>query len=140
MQHQVGVHLEEGLGPEFPRNNNDKSGYDRTAGEAKTISLTADRTSLKADGQSLAFITIELQDANGTLNPTASNELEATVKGPATIVAFGNADIKDTGRYTDHTHNAWKGRALLVVKSTRKPGTVTVTVRSKGLEQGTVRL
>ncbi|MBR5963845.1 MAG: DUF4982 domain-containing protein [Bacteroidaceae bacterium] len=112
----------------------------RTAGEAKAISLTADRTSLKADGQSLAFITIELRDANGTLNPTASNELEATVKGPATIVAFGNADIKDTGSYTDHTHNAWKGHALLVVKSTRKPGTVTVTVRSKGLEQGTVRL
>ncbi|MBO4444937.1 MAG: DUF4982 domain-containing protein [Bacteroidaceae bacterium] len=112
----------------------------QTANETKSIRLTADKTSLKADGQDLAFITIELLDANGVLNPTASNELEATVKGPATIVAFGNADIKDNDCYTDNTHKAWKGRALLVVKSTRKQGAITVTVRSKGLEQGTVRL
>ena len=52
----------------------------------------------------------------------------------------GNDDINDNGSYTDHTLHAWKGRALLVVKSIRKQGAVTVTVRSKGLEQGRIRL
>ena len=105
----------------------------QTAGEAKTIRLTADHTKLKADGQDLAFITVELLDANGVVNPTADNLLAASVKGPATIIAFGNADIKDCDPYTDSTHKAWKGRALLVVRSTGKKGKVTVTVQGDGL-------
>ena len=103
----------------------------QTAGEAKSIRMTADHTKLKADGQDLAFITIEMLDANGVVNPTADNQLTATVKGPATIVAFGNADIKDCDSYADSTHKVWKGRALLVVRSTGKKGKVTVTVQDK---------
>ena len=105
----------------------------QTAGEAKTIRLTADHTKLKADGQDLAFITVEVLDANGVVNPTADNLLTASVKGPATIAAFGNADIKDCDPYVDSTHKAWKGRALLVVRSTGEKGKVTVTVQGKSL-------
>ncbi|MBR4778576.1 MAG: DUF4982 domain-containing protein, partial [Bacteroidaceae bacterium] len=106
----------------------------KTACEAKTIRLTADRTTLKADGQDLAFITVELTDAQGTLNPIAANELTATVSGLATLIGFGNADIKDCDRYTDSTHKAWKGRALLVVRSAGKKGKATITVQGKGLK------
>ena len=111
-----------------------------TADEAKTIRLTADRTALKADGQDLAFITIELTDANGTFNPLAANELTASVSGPATLIGFGNADIKDCDRYTDSTHKAWKGRALLVVRSTGKKGKATITLQGKGLKASRVNL
>lgn len=110
----------------------------QTAGEAKTIRLTADHTKLKADGQDLAFITVEMLDANGVVNPTADNLLTASVKGPATIVAFGNADIKDCDSYADSTHKAWKGRALLVVRSTGKKGKVTVTVQDKSQKVGSI--
>ena len=106
----------------------------QTADEAKAIRLTADRTTLKADGQDLAFITVELIDGNGTVNLTANNELTASVSGPATLIGFGNADIKDCDRYTDNTHKAWKGRALLVVRSSGKKGKATITVQSKGLK------
>ena len=112
----------------------------QTASEAKTIRLTADRTKLNADGQDLAFITVELLDANGIVNPTADNELTASVKGPATIVALGNADIKDCDRYSDNKHKAWKGRALLVVKSKRKRGTITVQLEGNGLKSETIQL
>ena len=110
----------------------------QTAGEAKTIRLSADRTTLKADGQDLAFITVELTDANGIVNLTANNELTASVSGSATLIGFGNADIKDCDRYTDSTHKAWKGRALLVVRSTGKKGKATITVQGKGLKTARV--
>ena len=110
----------------------------KTAGKAKTIRLTADRTTLKADGQDLAFITVELTDGNGIVNLIANNELTASVSGSATLIGFGNADIKDCDRYTDSTHKAWKGRALLVVRSTGKKGKATITVQGKGLK--TVRV
>ena len=111
-----------------------------TAGEPAHLRLTADRTTLKADGQDLAFITVELTDANGTLNPLAANELTATVNGPATLIGFGNADIKDCDRYTDNTHKAWKGRALLVVRSTGKKGRAAITVQGNGLKPARVNL
>ena len=110
----------------------------KTADEAKTIRLTADRTTLKADGQDLAFITVELTDADGTVNLIANNELTANVSGSATLIGFGNADIKDCNRYTDSTHKAWKGHALLVVRSTGKKGKAMITVQGKGLK--TVRV
>ncbi len=112
----------------------------QTADETKAIRLTADRTKLKADGQDLAFITVELTDAQGILNPIAANELTATVSGPATLIGFGNADIKDCDRYTDSTHKAWKGRALLVVRSTGKKGKATITVQGKGLKTASINL
>ena len=98
--------------------------------------LTADHTKLKADGQDLAFITVEMTDAKGIVNPTADNLLTASVKGPASLIAFGNADIKDCDPYTDSTHKAWKGRTLLVVRSTAKKGKVTVTVQDKSQKTG----
>ena len=112
----------------------------QTAGEAHTIRLTADHTSLKADGQDLAFITVELLDAKGIPNPIASTSLTAKVKGSATLLAFGNADTKDLDRYTDAEHKTWKGRALLVVKSKRKAGTAEVTVSGGGLTIGKMKL
>ena len=76
----------------------------QTADEAKNIRLTVSTplhnregkgVGLLADGQDLAFITVELTDANGTVNLTANNELTASVSGAATLIGFGNADIKD---------------------------------------------
>ena len=118
----------------------------QTAGEAKAIRLSVstplhnrEGARLQADGQDLAFITVELLDANGIVNPTADNELTATVKGPATIVAFGNADIRDCDRYSDNRHKAWNGRALLVVKSKKKRGAITVQIEGNGLKSNTLK-
>ncbi len=112
----------------------------RTADKAQNMKLTADKTVLKADGQDLAFVTVELTDANGTLNPNADNLLNATVSGPAEIIGFGNADIKDCDVYTDLSHKAWKGRALIVVRSKQKKGAITLTVQGEGVKTGKLKI
>ena len=121
----------------------------QTAGEATAIRLSVSTplhnregkgVGLQADGQDLAFITVELTDADGTVNLTANNELTASVSGAATLIGFGNADIKDCDRYTDSTHKAWKGRALLVIRSTGKKGKASITVQGKGLKTARVNL
>ncbi len=105
----------------------------QTAGKVKTIRLTSDRKSLSADGQDLAFITVELLDGQNILNPTADNNITVEVKGAGTLAAFGNADIKDTTPYTQSTHKTWKGRALLVIKSKKKAGTIKIKASGEGL-------
>ena len=112
----------------------------QTAGEPTAIRLTADRTTLQADGQDLSFITVQLTDAYGVPCPTAAQPLHASVTGAAELLAFGNADIKDTDALTDADHKTWNGRALLVVRSKRKGGTAKVTVSSAHMKPATLKL
>jgi beta-galactosidase len=101
-----------------------------TAGEPARLRLTPDRTVMTADGQSLTFVTVEVLDKQGTLVPEAAIDCEATVKGAGKLLAFAPADLKDTEPYTSSHVKTWKGRALLVVRSTQKGGSVNVSIKS----------
>jgi beta-galactosidase len=85
---------------------------------------------MSADGQSLTFVTIEVVDKDGTSVPEAVISCEAIVKGAGQLLAFASADLKDTEPYTSPRVTTWKGRALLVVRSTQKGGPVNVTIKS----------
>ena len=102
----------------------------KTAGEPARLRLTPDRTTMTADGQSLTFITVEVVDKQGTPVPEAAISCEAIVKGAGTLLAFASADLKDTEPYTSPRVKTWKGRALLVVRSAQKKGSVSVSIKS----------
>jgi len=102
----------------------------KTAGEPARLRLTPDRTVMAADGQSLIFVTIEVVDKDGTPVPEAAIPCEAIVKGAGTLLAFASADLKDTEPYTSPRVKTWKGRALLVVRSAQKGGSVSVSIKS----------
>ncbi|MBP5508341.1 MAG: DUF4982 domain-containing protein [Prevotella sp.] len=100
----------------------------QTAGAPASIRLTADR-----DSRSLTFVTAEIVDAQGRVVPTADTELTFTVSDNGTLLAAGNADIKDEDPYFDATHRTWHGRALAVVRSNGKKGKFTLAVSAKNL-------
>ena len=102
----------------------------KTAGEPARLRLTPDRTMMTADGQSLTFVTIEVLDKNGILVPEAAIDCEAVIKGQGQLLAFASADLKDTEPYTSPRSKTWKGRVLLVVRSTQKKGSVNVSIKS----------
>ena len=103
----------------------------QTAGAPARIRLTADRDRMATGG--LAFVTIEITDAQGRVVPTADTEMTFSVAGNASLLAAGNADIKDEDPYFDNRHRAWHGRALAVVRNTGRQGKSTLTVTAKGL-------
>ncbi|MGA9120353.1 MAG: glycoside hydrolase family 2 TIM barrel-domain containing protein [Bacteroidota bacterium] len=105
----------------------------RTAGPAAEVRLIPDRTTISATGQDLSFVTVEVTDADGTIDPNAQNRLQFSVDGPGVIAAVGNADIKDLDSYVGTTRKAWHGRALVVIRSTKRTGKITLAVRSAGL-------
>lgn len=111
-----------------------------TAGEPYALRLTADRTHLTADNQDLAFVTVEVVDRKGVLCPQAVDELTLTLRGAASLAAFGNADIKDISCTVDPMHRAWKGRALAVVRTAERDGSISLTVTGKGLKPTTITL
>ena len=100
-----------------------------TAGEPAKLRLTADKPALKADGQDLAYITIEVVDAQGRVCPDAAIPCEAAVQGQGRLMSFATADLQDREPKTSPRVTTWKGRALLVVRSSQKKGKVTVSVK-----------
>jgi beta-galactosidase len=106
----------------------------QTAGDAAKIKLTADRKEILANGQDLSFITIEITDKDGIFQPNATNRLDFKIDGPGVIAGVDNADIKDFEPYVNNTRKAWKGRALVVIKSNHQAGEIKLSVSSNGLE------
>ena len=101
-----------------------------TAGEPVRLRLTADRQTIDADGQGLAFITIEVVDNQGHVCPDAAIPCVAAVKGNGQLMAFATADLKDREPATSPKVTTWKGRALLVVRSNLTRGKIKVSVKS----------
>ena len=109
-----------------------------TAGEAENILLIPDRTVLQSDGQDLCYVTVELNDSEGRRNPNAENELTFSLKGAGEIIAVDNANLKDCTPYTSLTRKAWKGRAMVIIKTRRNAGNITLQATSPGLKNNKV--
>ncbi len=112
----------------------------QTAGDAAKIELVADRKEMTADGADLVFVTVEITDKNGVQQPNANNRLTFRIEGEGTIAGVGNADIRDTDPYVGNSRKVWKGRALVVIKSTHKEGDIKLTVSGKEITKASVNV
>jgi beta-galactosidase len=106
----------------------------KTADRAVQMKLTADRKEISATGQDLSYITVEITDKDGIFQPNAANRLHFKIEGPGIIAGVDNADMKDPEQYTGNTRKAWKGRALVVIKSTHQAGEIKLWVTADGLK------
>ena len=112
----------------------------KTAGDPAKIRLTADRNSIKANGEDLSYITVELTDLNGVINPTAENKIRFEIEGPGQIVAVGNANPVSLESFQQPVRKAWRGKCLVVVKSEYQKGTIVLRAVSQGIESSTVEI
>jgi beta-galactosidase len=112
----------------------------KTAGEPIQIKLSADRNSIKADGEDLSYVTIELADANGVKNPKAENLIHFEIEGEGTIIGVGNANPMSTESYQQPQRKAWQGKCLVVIKSNKKPGNIILRAKSNGLKSSSIKI
>ena len=104
----------------------------QTAKPVSKIKLSADRSTIKADGQDLSYITVELTDADGIRDPKAENLVKFKIDG-GTIVGVGNANPMSLESYQLPRRKAWHGRCLVIVKSSDKVEKITLTAAVSGL-------
>lgn len=112
----------------------------KSSNSAKAIKMTADRTEIKANGQDLSYITIELLDENGILDPKAENQLKFSITGDAEIIAVGNANPISIESYTLPTRKAWRGKCLVIVKAGYNVGDIMLTAGAGGFEDASIKL
>jgi beta-galactosidase len=106
-----------------------------TAGEPVRLRLTADRTTVLADGQDLSFVTVEAVDAKGRLQPNADQEIEFALTGPGVIAAVGNGDGKDGASYQGNRRKLFQGRAQVIVRTSKLDGPIQLTATTAGLTE-----
>ncbi|MCX7597781.1 MAG: DUF4982 domain-containing protein [Armatimonadetes bacterium] len=105
----------------------------KTAGEPAQLHLAPDRTSIRADGQDICFVTVEVLDAHGNLNPNADSLVRFELTGPGKIVAVGNGDPRSVESFQQLQRRAYRGRCLVVIRASRQPGEVVLRAEAEGL-------
>jgi beta-galactosidase len=105
----------------------------RTVGEPAQIRLVPDRTTIKADGQDLSFVAVEVLDKDGQWQPKADLRIQFSITGPGTIIGLDNGDLYNADPYQGNQRKAYHGRALVVVRSLRNAGEIRLTAAAQGL-------
>ncbi len=120
-----------------------------TPGAPGKLSVEVDKEELLADGSSLAYISVDVTDADGNFDTTASNEITFNLTGNGEILGVDNGDQATVDKFqqpsvieskTSAKIKAYAGKALAIVRSTTKAGGFQVTVASNGLTGATVNV
>jgi beta-galactosidase len=109
----------------------------RTGGPPARVVLHPDRSEITADGRDLSFITVRIEDANGTLCPLADNLVKFSLRGPGSIAGVDNGNPATFEPFQADYRKAFNGLALLIVRSSRgQPGDIGIEATSEGLQRG----
>jgi beta-galactosidase len=111
----------------------------QTAGGDRRLALTAERTVIEADGRDLAFVVVEVVDADGIRASDSEAEVHLQIEGPGWLQGFGSARPSTEESFADAAHRLYDGRALAVIRPSGV-GRVTVTATAAGLEPARVEL
>jgi len=104
----------------------------KTAGVPARVALAPDRGTIHADGNDLSFVTVTVEDSAGVPVPTAEPLVRFRVAGDARIVGVDNGDqISHEPFQADHVR-LFEGKALVIIRGGRTPGTVTLTATAEG--------
>ncbi len=113
----------------------------KTTGAAATLTLHADRSAIKADGQDLSYVTVAVADKEGRVVPRSRNRVRFEVAGPGEIVAVDNGDATSHEPFQAREQAAYNGLCLVIIRGKAgEPGRITLSAKSDGLIGETIAL
>ena len=96
-----------------------------TSQPAKLI-MSADHTQLKADGQDLAHIEIQVVDNKGNYVYLSDDNIKLSIEGAGELMGIENGNPQDLEPYGSHSRKVYHGRLLAYVRTTTLPGEIRV--------------
>jgi beta-galactosidase len=97
-----------------------------TTGKPAAVKLTADRTTINADGEDVVVLRIEALDSDGRHVPTADNLINFTITGAGALLGVGNGDPNCHESDKEPKRSLFNGLAQLIVQSTKTPGEIVI--------------
>ncbi|MBA9078637.1 glycoside hydrolase family 2 TIM barrel-domain containing protein [Rufibacter quisquiliarum] len=111
-----------------------------TAGAASNIRVTPDKKQARANKRDVIHMEVDITDTQGNLAPEADNLVKFTLTGPGKIIGVENGDIIDFASMKIPQRKAFKGKCLVMVQTTDKPGEIVLKANADGLKSGEVKV
>ncbi|MEJ6949654.1 glycoside hydrolase family 2 TIM barrel-domain containing protein [Natronospora cellulosivora (SeqCode)] len=106
----------------------------KSFGDAKKISLKADKEQLIANGQDLIFVEISMEDEDGNIVENANNRVHVQVSGAGRLVGLDNGDSTDYDQYKGLSRRLFSGKLMAIIAATFETGKIQIEVFSQGME------
>ena len=112
----------------------------KTSGTPSQIVLSADYESIKADGQDLTHITIQVVDEHGIPVPDEDLLLTVDIIGDANLIGLDNGDLRANAFRKGNKIKTYFGKALATVQAGIKSGDVRIIVKTDRLPEASLIL
>ena len=106
----------------------------RTSGAPAAIEFEPVNRDITASHNDLAYIYINMVDADGNLCPTAEIPLEIKTSGAHHIAVAGTGHPYDVHSFRSLTPTTFRGQALIIIQPQEEKGDITITVTSPKLQ------
>ena len=104
-----------------------------TPGIARKIEMTADKSSMHADGEDICQIEIMLTDQND--QPAVDEIVYCQLLGDLKLLGMENGKADDLTPYSEAFRTTLEGKAIIYIRAGQHPGSAEIHVRSaSGLE------
>src|SRR5262249_43483764 len=96
----------------------------QTTGDPVALVIATDRKDLRADGRDVAHLTVNVVEARGNIVPGTTNLVSLNIQGAASLIGVDSGNPASHESYQAPEHQAFHGRVLAIVQSTRDAGSV----------------
>lgn len=111
-----------------------------TASDETKLTISAEEPVIKADGEDLAYICVEITDNAGIRKMLSDKKVTVTVSGAGTLVAVGSAACRTEESYLGCSFTTYNGRMIAIVRSNGEEGNIHVTAEAEDLESVTIQI
>jgi beta-galactosidase len=105
-----------------------------TVGAPAQLRLRPERLQAGSGRNRLAFVGIDVLDAQGRLLPDEARRISLSIDGPADLAGFGSGNPLATGSFQSGDAESFRGRALAILRGQGRKGSVRIAARSDGLK------
>ena len=102
------------------------------AAETK-LTISAEEPVIKADGEDLAYIRVELTDDAGIRKMLSDRKVTVTVSGAGVLEAVGSAACRTEESYLSDAFTTHNGSMIAIVRSNGEKGNIHVSAAAEGL-------
>ena len=106
-----------------------------TSDKKHELRLTADRSTIKADGRDLSYISIEVVDDKGVIVPDDQVVVTVEVTGKGKLAGLDSGDVSSDYNYKGNEYDTYFGRLQAIVQSDRTGGEITVKAKAEGIPE-----
>ena len=112
----------------------------QTTGAPAMLRLSTNTTELTVDRDELAHVLVEVLDARERVVPDATVPVSFAAFGAGALAGVANANPHNVDSFKRPHRHTYHGQALAVLRPSKEPGDLTLTVTSPGLKSASLKL